>query len=241
MGFEIGDKVFWVSQAAGNSRRKEGEVVEVVPKNARPKSKLSAVGGKSRGHESYVVKAKAIGTLTEKTKTYWPIVALLQPLAPSDQSIEAVSAKVGAQSIVEAEDESIREELAKKDPPPLATNAEFIEKLEASGPGCPASASKMIIGVDMAAEGTEMSAVVYHAEKNGVLCVVSKEEYEAYVAKMPPTIQEHVDAEILANLEAKIMDMPADGFRARLDSGKPDGFEGLTEEEYNASLPKESE
>lgn len=77
--FELGERVEWVSQAAGHSRTKVGEVAECVPAGRMPDRtkferlyKSSGVG-LPRDHESYVI---LVGN-----KPYWPRVKNLQ--APS--------------------------------------------------------------------------------------------------------------------------------------------------------------
>ena len=75
---KIGDKVTWQSQAGGDWRSKIGEVVEVVPPNHRPKTKKKD-NGTPRDHESYVVRAKAVGTRTKTARLYWPRVSKLKP------------------------------------------------------------------------------------------------------------------------------------------------------------------
>lgn len=88
MAFKVDDEVFWESQAAGVKRRKEGKVIEVVPPRAKPKTMPSRVGG-TRDHESYVVRAKAIGTQLERAKRYWPLVSTLHQ-APVKEMCEVV-------------------------------------------------------------------------------------------------------------------------------------------------------
>lgn len=73
MFFEVGDKVAWTSQAAGQSRTKIGVVIEVVPRGHRPK--LKGIGLR-RNCESYLVKAHKEGETSERK--YWPRVSKLQ-------------------------------------------------------------------------------------------------------------------------------------------------------------------
>lgn len=73
--FKVGDKVTWRSQAAGSYTNKKGEIIEVIPAGQRPKIPGC---GYARKHESYVVKAEAEST--GRTRKYWPIVTLLQPV-----------------------------------------------------------------------------------------------------------------------------------------------------------------
>ena len=76
MGRKMGDKVFWVSSSAGTTKRKEGEIVEVIPAKKDPQmgkkygSKSKHGGGWPRNHESYIVK---VGNYY-----YWPVVSLLK-------------------------------------------------------------------------------------------------------------------------------------------------------------------
>jgi hypothetical protein len=78
MTFKVGDRVEWTSQAAGIARTKIGAVIEVVPPNGDPKSKLREMGW-SRDHESYVVRAVAQGrTSNARAATYWPRVSALR-------------------------------------------------------------------------------------------------------------------------------------------------------------------
>jgi hypothetical protein len=84
MTFKTGDQVTWTSQAAGSSKTKTGEVVEVVAKGSRPNRDMflslyrSNGVGFSRNHESYVVmvKNKKFGV-----KFYWPMVKNLRSVA----------------------------------------------------------------------------------------------------------------------------------------------------------------
>lgn len=76
--FKLGDRVVWESQAQGSWKRKEGEVVEVVPAFGLPR--LAGDGwGMHREHESYVV---AVQTGKRKTtlKHYCPRVSALSAL-----------------------------------------------------------------------------------------------------------------------------------------------------------------
>jgi hypothetical protein len=67
--FKVGDLVEWTSQAAGITRTKRGEIVEVIAAYKRVN-----FGGyirrSTRDHESYVVKANG--------RRYWPRVAHLK-------------------------------------------------------------------------------------------------------------------------------------------------------------------
>jgi hypothetical protein len=65
--FKVGDWVEWTSQSAGVSKRKCGEVVQVIAAGAFCRSVHGA--GLCRDHESYVVK---VGY-----RRYWPRVAHL--------------------------------------------------------------------------------------------------------------------------------------------------------------------
>jgi hypothetical protein len=73
--FNIGDRVEWTSQGGGISRKKVGEIVQIVPALERPDIKG---WGNIRGHESYVVRVKGKGR-------YWPRVSQLR----LDTSVEA--------------------------------------------------------------------------------------------------------------------------------------------------------
>ena len=76
--FKVGDGVVWDSQAAGVWRVKCGEVVEVVPAGKYPVRKVD--GGFTRDHESYVVRASAVGR-KGPARTYWPRVSALRSLS----------------------------------------------------------------------------------------------------------------------------------------------------------------
>lgn len=70
MDFKIGDKVTWVSSAGGFGKRKNGEVVAVVPARTLPSRDdfptLHKKGiGSPRDHVSYVVRVEGAGL-------YWP-------------------------------------------------------------------------------------------------------------------------------------------------------------------------
>lgn len=90
MKFSVGDKVYWKSQSQGYTKVKEGMVVEVVAEGDRPNQWLfhdlyKGIGcGRSRDHESYVVKVKS--------KHYWPLVAHLQ-LCDNKNSAVAFASK----------------------------------------------------------------------------------------------------------------------------------------------------
>jgi hypothetical protein len=80
-GFELGDKVYWTSQAGGNTKRKEGVVVEVlslgrIPDNQRFHKLLQGCGS-GRNHQSYVVEVMA-GAKNNIPKHYWPVVSCLR-------------------------------------------------------------------------------------------------------------------------------------------------------------------
>lgn len=89
--FQVGNKVYWESQAGGFTKRKEGTVLAIIPAGqlasvtAREINEQAGyiysgfdniVGGHSRNHESYLVlvpnKTKAGG------KLYWPRVSALR-------------------------------------------------------------------------------------------------------------------------------------------------------------------
>ena len=91
MSFKAGDRVQWFSCSAGVRREKRGVIVEIVPAGQRPS--LSASGHKRslgqggwgcfRNHESYLVRAVAIGVASPHSRLYWPLVAYLQ-LQPAE-------------------------------------------------------------------------------------------------------------------------------------------------------------
>lgn len=77
--FKVGDKVEWVSQSAGFTTRKQGEVVAIVPAGRSPglgflerfnlQKYRCMFDGLFRDHESYLILVK--------TKLYWPRVRYL--------------------------------------------------------------------------------------------------------------------------------------------------------------------
>jgi hypothetical protein len=87
MTFTIGNRVTWESQSAGYSKKKSGVVVAVVPPRQRVNDcipcgfVLKSVPGKSRQHESYLVR---VGT---SASLYWPRVALLHKEVDSDAAV----------------------------------------------------------------------------------------------------------------------------------------------------------
>lgn len=165
MAFKVGDLVFWESQAAGIRRRKEGEVIEVVPRHAMPRTKLSAEPGGSRDHESYVVKAKAIGTKLERAKKYWPVASLLHPAPAALAKLDNPTPELRAEM--------------------QALVHEHVEDTLARAPAPKGEFDKIMVGVDMGAENVEQTAVVYQvSDAQGVLRVVSKEEYEQSMASL---------------------------------------------------------
>jgi hypothetical protein len=84
MRFKVGDRVRWQSQAAGVLRVKVGQVVEVVPPCREPQSRGDF--GMPRDHESYVVRAIAVGRATKQARCYWPRASAL---ALDDSEAEA--------------------------------------------------------------------------------------------------------------------------------------------------------
>jgi len=89
--YEEGKKVYWESQAGGVKKRKTGQIVAVVPPNAKPLSvviqkrlrmshKIATMGQNSapRNHESYLVSVSGEkeGTLPS---LYCPRVKDLRP------------------------------------------------------------------------------------------------------------------------------------------------------------------
>lgn len=84
MNFVLGEKVFWVSQSGGYTKRKEGEIVAIVPPKGNPHDHALGLGlrcnssfgyGLPRDHESYLVKIK--------NQAYWPRVKHLHKLTES--------------------------------------------------------------------------------------------------------------------------------------------------------------
>lgn len=79
----LGDRVAWISSSNGSTKRKEGNVVEVVKIGKRPcQHKFPALhkhtlGSSTRTHESYVVRANG--------KNYWPKVDDLGMVSVSTQ------------------------------------------------------------------------------------------------------------------------------------------------------------
>lgn len=84
--FKVGSKVAWVSQSAGTSKEKHGEVINVIPAGEKPGAQLylsrlqsySRPGGGfglPRDHESYLVEVREG---KRKPKLYWPRVAALE-------------------------------------------------------------------------------------------------------------------------------------------------------------------
>ena len=72
----LGSLVEWDSQANGKARTKRGEIVEVVPAERLPRSKFDRGTCLPRDHESYVVRAEAIGRTGKRL--YWPRVSGLR-------------------------------------------------------------------------------------------------------------------------------------------------------------------
>ncbi len=77
MGFKVGDKVRWVSEAIGSAREKRGVVCAVVPAgslgvNYAPiELRRAFEGWTRRSHESYIVNVDGVA--------YWPRVKWLRP------------------------------------------------------------------------------------------------------------------------------------------------------------------
>jgi hypothetical protein len=78
--FNVGDRVAWGSQAGGVWRKKDGEVIEVVPPRRRPASTLWGAGP-PRHELSYVVRAAA--GRPRGRQIYWPRASVLRRLSPS--------------------------------------------------------------------------------------------------------------------------------------------------------------
>jgi len=75
---KLGDQVYWESQAAGITQRKEGKIVEIVPAGRLPETKRTNVGA-PRDHESYVVRATKKSGKRVTSALYWPLVKYLRP------------------------------------------------------------------------------------------------------------------------------------------------------------------
>jgi hypothetical protein len=73
--FQLGDRVYWTSQAAGYSRMKAGLVTQVIPRGKQPKMRGI---GMARDHESYVIRASVCDGQRKRTKLYWPRVSQLK-------------------------------------------------------------------------------------------------------------------------------------------------------------------
>lgn len=85
----LGDLVKWSSQAAGTMKKKQGEIIEVVPANSLPKTQLRGASVLSRKHESYVVH---VGSGKGMRSCYWPLVSGLSLVTPtSDMRPEPVA------------------------------------------------------------------------------------------------------------------------------------------------------
>ena len=87
MMFNVGDKVEWTSQAAGTTRVKVGEVLEVVPPWTNPRTRLREPRF-WRDHVSYVVRAVALGRKSGRASNYWPRVSALRPASPGGEGGE---------------------------------------------------------------------------------------------------------------------------------------------------------
>jgi hypothetical protein len=78
--FQIGDIVIWTSKAGGNTKKKIGVVIEVVPAGQTP---TTCVNLSTRRHESYVIlvprKSRARRNKSLKPSIYWPHASLLRP------------------------------------------------------------------------------------------------------------------------------------------------------------------
>lgn len=71
---KVRDTVEWRSQAAGCSRTKRGQIIEVVPPGHRARMKIKD-RGMPRPHESYVIRASVIDGSEKQKKSfrvYWP-------------------------------------------------------------------------------------------------------------------------------------------------------------------------
>lgn len=83
-----GDVVEWRSQAGGNTTKKTGTVVAVVPAGLHPARRVNAdpaiatltrmYDGGERDHESYIVAVKVGKTEKAWPKLYWPRVSTLK-------------------------------------------------------------------------------------------------------------------------------------------------------------------
>jgi len=81
MSFKLGDEVSWSSSANGSTKKKIGNIVDVIPAGAsvyRSKFINSLdVGNIPRKHESYVVCVGAAPGSRAKPKYYWPRVSAI--------------------------------------------------------------------------------------------------------------------------------------------------------------------
>jgi hypothetical protein len=83
-----GDIVTWTSQAAGASKAKTGEIVEVVAAGARPPGKG---WGWARDHESYLVRVP----VGKRTRLYWPRASRLElAVGPEQQHLPAIRSPI---------------------------------------------------------------------------------------------------------------------------------------------------
>jgi len=87
MEFKVGDIVEWESQAGGKVRKKEGEVVEIIPAGVQITIILDKRGyhysrrnfdGSPRNHKSYLI-------LTREGRLYWPRVNRLRKVKDEKQ------------------------------------------------------------------------------------------------------------------------------------------------------------
>ncbi|WP_238556028.1 hypothetical protein [Dickeya sp. NCPPB 3274] len=82
MTFDIGDAVFWESQANGSYKRKEGTIVAVIPAGIAPVLTSHAsllppgAGSLPRKEQSYIVSVPG-KTDKAKPKHYWPRTSAL--------------------------------------------------------------------------------------------------------------------------------------------------------------------
>ena len=84
--FAIGNRVYWVSQAQGNTRKKRGTIIAVVAPHESWRKAINRVGsthtlssfGMPRNTVSYLIVARQVGKQEKKPKLYWPLVRHLK-------------------------------------------------------------------------------------------------------------------------------------------------------------------
>jgi hypothetical protein len=82
--FKMNQQVFWESQSAGVTKKKQGRILAVVDSGKRPDKEMypslykGAGVGMQRNHESYVVGVDAGKTAGSSIRVYWPLVSNLK-------------------------------------------------------------------------------------------------------------------------------------------------------------------